>query len=431
MSSAVQTPRPKSRRQNQGQSETEQSGSQLQERQLQPFFDESVTGLSIQPSSETRRQSKQRPGRKKQFNPSPNRPSPRKPGNGHGAEQGYHSESGTAHYLNNTRSQSTSALATEMNTYPLGGVDGASASRPSLTPADQTPVKQVYAGPNFLASPAASSLPMPKAFAKNLASSSSPTQKDLQAKQDQQPEVTPAKTPARLASTHGREGSPLDFLFHADKAERLRQSSSSLSPLSASPQHLQGQGRENAMRSSAPPPTSTSKERFLQEMDGVEEEESDTLESEEGPEVASYDERMAAARKQRDASAPAQLSHSSASGYEDAQTRVLKDLLFKPPQQQRSTVTETDSSPTLNRNRKAASVDIRGDPRYTYPSLASPTSLDNGTMPSQQPRQQPRQVPAHLSSNKTVKGSGSATAAPASDIKSMEDSLRKVLNIGT
>ncbi|KAL8661881.1 MAG: hypothetical protein Q9202_005163 [Teloschistes flavicans] len=108
--------------------------------------------------------------------------------------------------------------------------------RPNNRPKSVTPVKQrttssqqYYAGPTFHASPAASSLPMPKWFSKsvpdvNKESGLQPAMKGTSETSSDQSEDSP--TPAfaqRVGEEQTREESPLDILFKADREEKQRQ----------------------------------------------------------------------------------------------------------------------------------------------------------------------------------------------------------------
>lgn len=175
-----------------------------------------------------------------------------------------------------------------------------------------TPAKeQAYAGPTFQASPAPSTLPVPRFFSKsvpNVAGLQERMEGEKTPEQQASPEpdtVAPVPRDATL--------SPLDVFFKADKAEKDRRSSSNmLSP-------------ELAARSRPPPATeprnpfiSTGKGAFLSELDG-------DLPS---PKTV----------PQSEPHAPAERPHSSP-GVRDpstfdeqqreAMTKSLKDLLFQ------------------------------------------------------------------------------------------------------
>ncbi|KAK5119934.1 hypothetical protein LTR85_007010 [Meristemomyces frigidus] len=106
---------------------------------------------------------------------------------------------------------------------------------PMLPTIPATPAKeQAYAGPTFQASPAPSSLPVPKFFSRSVPNAGG--QPSLQArmegektpeKQESSPEPDVVEPVSRDA-----QQSPLDLLFHADKAEKRqsRSGSNMLSP---------------------------------------------------------------------------------------------------------------------------------------------------------------------------------------------------------
>ncbi|KAL8832391.1 MAG: hypothetical protein Q9170_004892 [Blastenia crenularia] len=101
----------------------------------------------------------------------------------------------------------------------------------SLTPGKKTNTpSQAYAGPTFHASPAASSLPMPKFFSKSVPevnkrpSMQSMTEKENAESSSEQSEGSP--TPAfapRISEEQLPEDSPLDFFFKADREQKERQ----------------------------------------------------------------------------------------------------------------------------------------------------------------------------------------------------------------
>ncbi|KAL8688105.1 MAG: hypothetical protein Q9218_005896 [Villophora microphyllina] len=126
---------------------------------------------------------------------------------------------------------------------PVGGQGGASPTpkhnstpRPNSRPKSMTPVKQpatssqqYYAGPTFHASPAASSLPMPRWFSKSVPKVNEETgdqlaTKDTSETSSDQSEESPTPSFAqRMGEQHTREESPLDVLFKADREEKSRQ----------------------------------------------------------------------------------------------------------------------------------------------------------------------------------------------------------------
>ena len=99
----------------------------------------------------------------------------------------------------------------------------------SAQPTTETPLKPAYAGPTFHASPAASSLPVPRFFSKSVPANAD--QPGLQARlnieesyQSEGPASSSASTP-KLAipePARDREPTPIDFLLNADRNERAR-----------------------------------------------------------------------------------------------------------------------------------------------------------------------------------------------------------------
>lgn len=448
MSATAQTPTPKGGRNKQRQTNSSDHQDQPEGRQLQPYFDDSIAGDAIQPASGGVPKSNVKPKavRKKQ---SPGQTTPGKKTRQQGlkppakpAEQGYHSESGTAHYMNGSRSRSASAAAGLP--YPTGGMQSASTSQPVLSPNGKhhantlhgTPAKQVYAGPNFLASPAASSLPMPKAFTRNTNSNGSPPDTTSVPVHREGAQSTPLKNSQSNPSDFGREGSPLDFLFNADKAERLRHSSESASPLSSMRPQPTANGTDSLrptplrdVRSRSNGASPSRKDMLMQEMDGVDEQ-SESSDSEETPATTSYQQQMAALRS-RSESIPDMSPPPAQQSQQQTQTDVLKQMLFAS-QQRPSPPPANNSEASPSRNRKAISVDLTSNhpyPQYGALSpLRSPTTFMSSHMPSQQPRPMP---PRHVSEQKVASGQAAPTSEAKPDIKTMEDNLRKFLKIGS
>ena len=108
-------------------------------------------------------------------------------------------------------------------------------SRNTQTPGKVTPIlSQAYAGPTFHASPAASSLPMPKFFQKSISKSvpENSQAKSLTALVDSEvseevpspesSEPSPIREKAERLHQRAREESPLDIFFRADREEKSR-----------------------------------------------------------------------------------------------------------------------------------------------------------------------------------------------------------------
>ncbi|KAL8687553.1 MAG: hypothetical protein Q9224_005117 [Gallowayella concinna] len=110
-----------------------------------------------------------------------------------------------------------------------------SAPRPAQRPISLTPIKKnatpsrAYAGPTFHASPAASSLPMPKFYSKsvpdvNKTSSMQTAMKEAAELSSDHSEDSPTPGFAqRVGQEQAREESPLDIFFKADREQRERQ----------------------------------------------------------------------------------------------------------------------------------------------------------------------------------------------------------------
>ena len=100
--------------------------------------------------------------------------------------------------------------------------------KPTTTPS------QAYAGPTFHASPAASSLPIPKFFQKSLSKSVPETTQpnglsvlldsevSADAPSPENSEPSPVQEKAERVGKQAREASPLDIFFHADREEKTR-----------------------------------------------------------------------------------------------------------------------------------------------------------------------------------------------------------------
>lgn len=220
----------------------------------------------------------------------------------------------------------------------------------------RTPAKQIYAGPNFLASPAPSSLPMPRAFSKSVPSVASRDQialseEDQDAEEEEEQAITPL--PAKPISTVHNQ-SPLDVFFNADRAERLRQASQSESPLSAS--RPKAGFPDNGGRSHSVPhpfPSQTAAQNpvdgspgsglFTMEMDGA----AARSDRRQYPPNLSYQQRMDSLRR------PASHRPDSRPVTQDddlqrqAKTRALKQMIMSPkddPAQPGRSATSTQRS---------------------------------------------------------------------------------------
>lgn len=154
---------------------------------------------------------------------------------------GYHSSSGRMQNKRNGNRQQQRPYDHLLTAIP--NVDGASSpSKPiPINPKDEnknplaTPAKQAYAGPTFHASPAPSSLPMPRFFSKAQSlpanSALAPTEEALP--HGASPTKNPPPSPSPVVAANAtvpqapipREASPLDLLFNAHRAEKVRERS--------------------------------------------------------------------------------------------------------------------------------------------------------------------------------------------------------------
>lgn len=124
------------------------------------------------------------------------------------------------------------------NSFQNGSTQSPQASsspRPDQRPISLIPGKKnatpsrAYAGPTFHASPAASSLPMPRFYSKsvpdiNKASSMQTAMKEAAELSSDQSEDSPTPVSAqRVGEEQAREESPLDIFFKADREQKARQ----------------------------------------------------------------------------------------------------------------------------------------------------------------------------------------------------------------
>ncbi|KAF2766724.1 hypothetical protein EJ03DRAFT_174262 [Teratosphaeria nubilosa] len=134
-----------------------------------------------------------------------------------------------------------------------------------LLPATPGPKGQAYAGPTFHASPAPSSLPVPKFFSKSVPNGAAGRKSSLQARMEDEKaaEKEESSPESDVVVPVGREAqqSPLDLFFKADKMERERtKNNGTLSP-----------ELTNRTASSTEPPNpfrQSVKNIFMREMDG-------------------------------------------------------------------------------------------------------------------------------------------------------------------
>lgn len=150
-------------------------------------------------------------------------------------------------------------------------------SRPvslSANISNATPEKQMpaYAGPTFHASPAPSSLPVPKFFSRSVPNVAPPASLQARMEGEKTPEKessSPESDTVSPVPARASQQSPLDVFFQADKAEREKRRSTGglLSPQSAAvPLHVPA--TEPSIRHHSNPFQHSGKGIFLQELDG-------------------------------------------------------------------------------------------------------------------------------------------------------------------
>lgn len=319
----------------------------------------------------------------------------------------------------------------------LSGVGSGTSPNPQITESSlpdrpshsATPSKQVYAGPLFHASPAASSLPLPRQFSRSVPAVSQET--SLQAKFERESgsgnmEHTKSNADTPLEAPSGTEESPLNFFFRAQKAEKanipFHTSTPQPRPKSAVvdenrhfsapvPRHVQGGPQRQGKASGSARPSG--KEMFMMEMDGVTEH-SDS----EGPNNSiPFKKRLEALHQDSE-------SRKSDPEEEERQqkTQALKALLLKPSKSHPSARSEVPGLAPRSQPSDAdgvhqqAGFQSRGEKHSenntAWVRTASPSAmLPNGTEP-----------PGIDAADKT-------DVQYAENLRNMEDSLRRVLKM--
>lgn len=127
-----------------------------------------------------------------------------------------------------------------------------------------TPVKAAYAGPTFHASPAPSSLPVPRFFSKSVPGPDNGLQARLEKETDK--DDASDSDAARLAPpARDTQQSPLDMFFKADREERAkRQSSSGLNVGQQSRPSSRGETPDRPLSNN---PSTQGKDMFMMELD--------------------------------------------------------------------------------------------------------------------------------------------------------------------
>lgn len=248
-------------------------------------------------------------------------------------------------------------------------------------PSNTTPSKQAYAGPTFHASPAASTLPMPKFLSRSMPA------------QEPSP-IADAQKLEHVVPPNQRQGSPLDLLFNAQRAEKARHGSGS--PLARAPDanvKIQQQTPHRDARFFRPSTArqSSNKELFLMEMDGASE--ASEAEGESSGSVR-FQDRLRASLTE--SPSPREMSEEQQRA---AKSRALKSLLFS----QTSQTVATDRGQNARRSMPPAS-----------------TSDEHGSVGLSTPQQQQQHHQQHHTMLNEQK---------QSEHKSMEDDLKRILKL--
>ncbi|KAI9672105.1 MAG: hypothetical protein M1831_001918 [Alyxoria varia] len=302
------------------------------------------------------------------------------------------------------------------NICPQDGLDYGSHNKMAATPS-----KQVYAGPLFHASPAASSLPLPKLFSRTPAMSSESTVSVNDSS------TSPSHSPHSMRNQiqkadhqQGREASPLDILFNAQRAERERARASMgtaagdsamtgtvqySSPQNVSPYHKSSKSIGSAG------------DAFVEEMDGI----TDTSDSEEQTTTLPFRERLHAVRS---------TGHADKDPDEEQRqekTRALKQLLMTPSGGnsnrrgvEASTVMtcgpQVDNAPAKEACQNGLAGTQRSELQISAINSTEQKPLQQPSLPQIQAQSPPPAQASHCDQRK-------------SEIKSMEENLRKILKL--
>lgn len=364
-------------------------------------------------------------------------------------------------------STSSTTISADRKTPPL---TNQSSNMPQSTRPISTPSTAAYAGPTFHASPAPSALPIPSFYSKSVPESPG-INALLKARKDAVPSSggnSPSPPAVKAtATTLGREESPLDFIFNAHREERVRSATGSGGPFdlpAVSPQNRNMTPVSNHHQPSRSPHFSggASSSMFAMDLDG-----NTSPGKPYGPAFSTpYSERINAAR-------------TTSSSDQDSQSpsldrsQALKDFLFSqsPKQQtprpvsfqdipkQSPTGTRTSSTPlrahhnsyprhheghgsTLPRTGNRASG-LRREVEIT-PTKITPESLarssvphyDMPVTPSRTSRVEPpletftENTPSNHAYQQYAQPSfHMPTSSGATDLRGMEDSLRRILKL--
>ncbi|MCJ1458600.1 hypothetical protein MMC28_008973 [Mycoblastus sanguinarius] len=258
-------------------------------------------------------------------------------------------------------------------TSPMPGFNGTPSRPQSLTPgrANETPVK-AYAGPTFHASPAASSLPIPKFFSKSVPNVDQTSSLKTMMEQEtsgtaSESDGSPFLENAQPTQDHrAREESPLDIFFRADREAKAKGGTGSA--IKASAGDIRDLGippyRNNARHHSRHPTDSSIGGIFPLEMDGV------------APEPLTSPEPTPNAIDSTNGEVPAHYFSPSLNEVDreeqrrKAQTLALKKLLYSPRPQRPASSPLSGSSISVQSNGSSAPAQQHGSPSRNRSKLS-------------------------------------------------------------
>ncbi|KAK3638195.1 hypothetical protein LTR56_013224 [Elasticomyces elasticus] len=178
-----------------------------------------------------------------------------------------------------------------------------------------TPAKeQAYAGPTFHASPAPSSLPVPRFFSKSVPNVIAPLQAQMEGEKTPEKQSSPESDTVSPVAPREAQRSPLDMFFQAHKEEKQRTYSDGnlLSPEMATRRPVPATEPRNPFQQSG-------KSIFLHELDGN---------NEDMPSPRTVPVSSRPALVERSHSSPSVRPLAASEDERAAQTKSLKDLLF-------------------------------------------------------------------------------------------------------
>ncbi|KAI9728771.1 MAG: hypothetical protein M1828_002877 [Chrysothrix sp. TS-e1954] len=317
--------------------------------------------------------------------------------------------------------------------------------------ASGTPTKQAYAGPTFHASPAASSLPMPRLFSRSeplLADDRGAAHdKMLQTSKISEKESTPHSDNTKTANlTPQRNASPLDILFKAQREERARAStaepSGKLSPDTArgSNNTLSRSSRMNGSQSAEQGDVSMTrqnKEIFMKELN----EDVETSDSDDAVQAPRFTDQLQIA--EHSAKMAEHISKSADAAEREAKTRALKSLIMTSPDKHvapSGCFTDQDkaakphrcamgvNSPQSTDDRSSIFVADRASPAEEYSTHWHEDHIRSRVELSDN-RQFGPHVNAPTSLAPTDHSRASKPGHTSAQVQSMEENLRRMLNM--